>query len=139
MISPDIAVRLRAAGLAWRPVRGDRFAILDRDLDDEVFVLSDMTIEIHDTPQGQVVGFNGTVEWALDDIEKDDALWLPAEDRLRELLGGTFRRLDRGSAGYRVVTEVTGREHVAEAAEAADAYGLALLHLIEGEPEPAPA
>lgn len=130
MISLDLAIRLRDAGLAWKPAPGDRFAIPDRDLDDDVFVLSNMTIEVHELPEGQIIGFNGTTEWALDDVEKDEAIWLPREDQLRELLGGTFRGLTRDAAGYLVTIEVLGTRHEFTAAEAADAYGEALLHLI---------
>lgn len=131
MIPLDLAIRLRDAGLAWKPAAGDRFAIPDRDLDDDVFVLSNMTIEVHEVPEGQIIGFNGTTEWALDDVEKDEAIWLPREDQLRELLGGTFRRLERDGADYRVTTEVLGATHEFVAAEAAAAYGDALLHLIQ--------
>ncbi|MDQ7910518.1 pilus assembly protein CpaE [Phytohabitans sp. ZYX-F-186] len=130
MISLDLATRLRDAGLAWKPATGDRFAIPDRDLDDDVFVLSNMTIEVHELPEGQIIGFNGTTEWALDDVEKDEAIWLPREDQLRELLGGTFRRLERDSADYRVTIEVLGAAHEFAAGEAAEAYGKALLHLV---------
>ena len=45
-----MAQQLKEAGLAWKPAPGDRFAIPERDLDDEVFVLSNMTIEVHDLP-----------------------------------------------------------------------------------------
>jgi hypothetical protein len=131
VIPLDLAIRLRVAGLAWKPAAGDRFAIPDRDLDDDVFVLSNMTIEVHELPEGQIIGFNGTTEWALDDVEKDEAIWLPREDQLRELLGGTFRRLERDAAGYRVTTEVLGATHEFAAPNAAEAYGEALLHLIQ--------
>ncbi|WP_173078491.1 pilus assembly protein CpaE [Phytohabitans rumicis] len=131
MISLDQAGRLREAGLAWKPAAGDRFAIPDRDLDDDVFVLSNMTIEVHELPEGQIIGFNGTTEWALDDVEKDEAVWLPREDQLRELLGGTFRRLDRTPGGYQVTIELLGSTYDFDAAEPAEAYGEALLHLVK--------
>jgi hypothetical protein len=130
VIPLDLAIRLRDAGLTWKPAAGDRFAIPDRDLDDDVFVLSNMTIEVHEAPEGQIIGFNGTTEWALDDVEKDEAIWLPREDQLRDLLGGTFRGLVRTPAGYRVTTEVAGAARDFEAAEPAEAYGEALLQLI---------
>ncbi len=131
MIPLRLAARLRDAGLVWKPAPGDRFAIPDRDLDDEIFVLSNMTIEIHELPDGTIIGFNGTTEWALDDLEKDEAIWLPREDQLRELLGGTFRRLERTDDGYRVVANVGGEvtEFPAETPE--EAYGYALLRLVE--------
>ena len=131
MISVDLATRLRRAGLVWHPSPGDRFAIPDRGLDDEVFVLSNMTIEVHDLPEGPTIGFNGTVEWALDDVAKEEAIWLPHEAQLRDLLGGTFRRLERTAAGHTVVAVIDGAEAVFTAEDPADAYGSALLRLIQ--------
>lgn len=130
MIPLDLAARLREAGLVWKPRAGDRFAIPDRDLDDDVFVLSNMTIEVHDLPEGEIIGFNGTTEWALDDVEKEEAIWLPREDQLRELLSGTFQSLVRVGDRYRVTVDFSGAEMGFEAAEPAEAYGEALLALI---------
>jgi hypothetical protein len=132
MVPIDLAIRLRDAGLAWRPAPGDRFAVPDRGLDDEVFVVSNMTIEVHEVPEGTLIGFNGTTEWALDDLDKDEAVWLPREDQLRELLGAGFQRLDRVDGGYRVVTaagEFTGNS-------AEEAYGHAVLRLVGGPEDP---
>src|SRR3954462_9750552 len=108
MIGVQLAQQLKEAGLDWKPALGDRFAIPDRDLDDEVFVLSHMTIEVYTMPEGRVIGFNGTTEWALDDVEIDQALWLPREDQLRDLLGGTFRSLRRSASGFVVESELMG-------------------------------
>ena len=72
MIGVQVARQLREAGLVWKPRPGDRFAIPDRDLDEDVFVLSNMTIEVYAVPDGQVIGFNGTTEWALDDLPVAD-------------------------------------------------------------------
>ena len=130
MIGLQLAHELRLAGLVWKPAAGDRFAIPDRDMDDDVFVLSDMTIEVHDLPEGPVIGFNGTTEWALDDLGKDEAIWLPREDQLRALLGGTFRGLSRTQGGYAVEIALGGEPLVFEADEPEPAYGRALLHLI---------
>jgi hypothetical protein len=134
MISTDLAVRLRRAGLAWQPSPGDRFVIPDRGLDDEIFVLSNMTIEVHELPDGPTIGFNGTVEWALDDVAKDEAVWLPAEEQLRDLLGDAFRRLERVESGFRVLIELAGTETALVAGRAADAYGAALLRLLASRP-----
>jgi hypothetical protein len=129
VIPLDLAARLREAGVAWSPVPGDRFTVPDRGID-EVFVLSNMTIQVYELPKGSVIGFNGTTEWALDDVEKDEAIWLPAEAQLRELLGAAFRRLDRVGDAFQVTTTVAGtdRAFLADTAEAA--YGEALLHLL---------
>ena len=88
MIALDLALALRDAGLRWSPQRGDRFVLPHREMDEDVFVLSDMTVEVHEFPNGRVIGFNGVTEWALDSVEQHEALWLPAEHQLRELLAG---------------------------------------------------
>ena len=101
MISRPLALRLREAGLVWRPAAGDRFQFLSQDMEatgTDVFTVSDMTIEAHAYPTGTVLGFNGTTEWALDSIAIEEALWLPREDQLREALKGTFERLERDEA-----------------------------------------
>lgn len=126
MIPFALAATLRDAGLAWKPAAGDRFAIPDRGLDDEVFVVSNMTIEVHDFPEGAVIGFNGTVEWALDDVSKDEAVWLPREDQLREMFGEQFRSLERLGDGYRVTIGTSGYD----GGSPEEAYGLALLELL---------
>jgi hypothetical protein len=130
VIGVQLAQRLREAGLTWKPALGDRFAIPDRDLDDEVFVLSNMTIQVHSVPEGRVIGFNGTTEWALDDLELEEAIWLPREDQLRELLGGTFRGLRRDAAGFEVTMELLGEERRFDGPSAEEAYAGALLHLL---------
>jgi hypothetical protein len=126
----DLARELKESGLRWRPATGDRFAIPDRDLDDEIFVLSTMTIEVHELPDGPVLGFNGTTEWALDDVEKEEAIWLPAEDQLRALLGDTFRVLRRAEDGFRVTISLLGSEVDFTDPDPATAYARALLHLL---------
>ena len=130
MIGLHVAQQLKDAGLAWKPAPGDRFAIPDRDLDDEVFVLSNMTIQIYQLPEGRVIGFNGTTEWALDDLEIEEALWLPREDQLRELLGGTFRSLHRSPSGYDVTTALLGEDRVFSGPTPEEAYAAALSHLL---------
>ncbi|MGX6602334.1 pilus assembly protein CpaE [Micromonosporaceae bacterium Da 78-11] len=130
MIGVQLAQQLKEAGLAWKPGLGDRFAIPDRDLDDETFVLSNMTIEVYAVPDGRVIGFNGTTEWAMDDVELDETIWLPREDQLRELLGGTFRTLSRSSSGYEVRIELLESSDVFTAGTPEEAYAAALLHLL---------
>lgn len=130
MIGVQLAGQLKESGLVWKPALGDRFAIPDRDLDDEVFVLSNMTIQVQNLPEGQVIGFNGTTEWALDDVEIEEAIWLPREDQLRELLGGTFRELGREGDGYEVRIDLLGERRRFAAGTAEEAYAGALLHLL---------
>ena len=130
MIGVQVAQQLKDSGLVWKPAPGDRFAIPDRDLDDEIFVLSNMTIEVYTVPDGRVIGFNGTTEWAMDDVEIDEALWLPRENQLRELLGGTFRSLRRSADAYDVEMSLLGEDRVFTAPTPEEAYAAALLHLL---------
>jgi hypothetical protein len=133
MISIELARHLRDRGLRWMPARGDRFVVGGRDMDEDVFVLSDMTVELHHLPDGDLIGFNGTTEWALDAVEPDDALWLPGESQLRELLGGSFVRLERREDRWHVHLRVSDEEHEVSAPDTAEAYGLALAYLITGD------
>jgi hypothetical protein len=126
MISLELAEKLAAAGLAWEPSRGDHFVLPHREMDEQVFVLSDMTIEVHQFPAGEVIGFNGTVEWALDSIERHEALWLPREDQLREALGDAFVSLVRVPDGFRC--DLVGASATGSTCE--EAYGLALLAVL---------
>jgi hypothetical protein len=127
----ELALKLRDAGLRWTPSAGDRFVLPHREMDDDVFVLADMTIEVHRFPTGPVIGFNGVTEWALDSIRQEEALWLPSEAQLRDLLGGLFARLERLPGGPFVVTLALPdgpRSH--REATAADAYAVALLEVM---------
>ncbi|MEU7902822.1 pilus assembly protein CpaE [Actinoplanes sp. NPDC049118] len=126
----QVAQQLRDAGLIWKPGPGDRFAIPDRDLDDAVFVLSEMTIEVYHGREGRLIAFNGTTEWALDDVELDEALWLPHEGQLRELLGGTLRALRREETGWEVEITLLGEDRTFRARTPEEAYARALLYLL---------
>jgi hypothetical protein len=123
-----LARRLRDAGLRWQPRAGDAFVIPDRGMDDDVFYLSDMTIDVHELPQGTVLGFNGTVEWALDSVEQRHALWLPSESQLRTALGDQLVALLREADSWRVGL-ADGASF--DGATAEEAYGLAVLHRLE--------
>ena len=128
MISIDLARRLRDAGLEWYPADGDRFYIPDRDLDEHIFSISEMTVDVRQVQGGRQIAFNGAVEWALDAIMEREVVWLPAESQLRVLLGDTFVALQRDAAGYHCMT---GNDATFSAPVAADAYGLALLEHLE--------
>lgn len=126
MIPLYLAKALRGAGLTWTPARGDRFVVRDRDMDEQVFVVSDMTVEVHRLPLGTVIGFNGTVEWALDDVDLDEAIWLPREDQLRDRLGPAFTRLELLSGAWLV----TSHGRTFRGADPEEAYGRAVLDLL---------
>jgi len=128
MLSFELALRLREAGLRWEPRSGDRFVLQGPEMIDDVFVLANMVADVHHFNESQVIGFNGTTEWALDSVSKEDTLWLPDEEQLRQRLGVEFVRLERDGDTFRVLL----RSGVSVQGAAADeAYALALLELIE--------
>ncbi len=134
MISTELAVALKSAGLVWHPLSGDRFQLDEPEFEADVFTVSEMTIEPREYPTGQLLAFNGTTEWALDSVALEDALWLPHEHQLRELLRGAFRALRRLEDTHEV--EIALRSAEAEEVlrfehpEPADAYALALLEML---------
>jgi hypothetical protein len=135
MISTELAIALREAGLVWHPASGDRFQLDEPEFDADVFTVSEMTIEPREYPTGKLLAFNGTTEWALDSVALEDALWLPHEHQLRELLRGAFRALRRLPDSHEV--EIAVRRDgapdevlVFEHPEPADAYALAVLELL---------
>ena len=135
MIALELARALRTAGLRWKPESGDRFTLLEAEAAGDVFTVSEMTVEAHVYPSGTVLGFNGTTEWALDSVALEDAVWLPREDQLRRLLGGTFRALrtegpDEVEPHFEVDAVFRGEPRTFAAATAADAYGEAVLALV---------
>jgi len=135
MITTEMAVELARRGLPWKPASGDRFHVPDRDLDEEVFVVSGMSIEFSDLPSGTEMRFNGTVEWALDSIAQREVVWLPREDQLRAALGDRFLRLESVTGGYAVVLadpSLAGGEARHVDIDAERAYGRALLSVLPG-------
>lgn len=131
MITSRLARALREAGLRWQPRSGDSFRIDSGEFDDETFTVSEMTIEPHEFDTGTILGFNGTTEWALDSVAVENALWLPREDQLRELLGSTFHALTRrGDGGYRVQCGRGPSRSTFDAGDAESAYALAVLGAI---------
>jgi hypothetical protein len=133
MISVELALRLREAGLEWTPASGDRFVIPGREMDADVFVVSELTIDVHQAPTGPLIRFNGTTEWALDSVPQEAVVWLPHEGQLREALGSRFRRLEPIGDGFAVVVDGVGgagERHVDVDAERA--YARALLSVLGG-------
>ncbi len=111
MITTELAVELSREGLPWQPANGDRFMIPRTDMERDVFLLSDMTIEVERLAVGGgLVKFNGTTEWALDSIEQGEVVWLPREDQLRHALGDAFSSLARVYDSWVVTVEAGGEE-----------------------------
>lgn len=127
-----MAQQLKAAGLRWQPTLNDFFAVPDVGLDERLFVLGDMmaTLEVRDG--WPAITFNGVVEWALDYVLAMDALWMPTETQIRDLLAAQLTpnaelTLTRSPAGYtcRIGRPTDPEEYSTD--RAADAYARALL------------
>jgi hypothetical protein len=138
MISLELAQQLKKAGLVWKASNHDFFAIPDRGMDDRIFVITDMMAHL-DLLQGwPVITFHGTAEWALDYIVTTEVVWLPTEGQLRQELENLLR--DEVEKALRLWWE-NGRYHsqiqhqneslTFDAATASDAYGRAILHILE--------
>jgi hypothetical protein len=123
-------MRLRAAGLVWRPARFDFFHIPDRNLDDQVFVVADLSVDVQRLADGiAAITFNGAVEWSLDYILQQDVVWLPSETVIRERLGSHLRSLEPAGDGFRCTVEDPEGNPSFDAPTAADAYAEAWLWL----------
>jgi hypothetical protein len=132
MISYELAWQLRDAGLEWRPVERDIFALPGRELDGQVFVVSSLSALIQMYNGYPVVAFQGTAEWALDYVMLTEVLWLPQEHQLREALElllapGASLSLSRTPAGYRCEIGLAGEPRAFSGPDADSAYGQALL------------
>lgn len=127
MISVALARQLLATGVLWQPRPGDRFVIDREALTGDVFWISELTIELHHWGDTSVLGFNGTTEWALDSVDLDQALWLPREDQLRELLGDRLASLRHDAPGWTV--RLTDGSKTSDA-DVETAYARALLAVV---------
>lgn len=138
MLSLILAKELKAAGLAWTPAQNDFFAVTDRGLDENVFVISNMTVLVELVKGQLAVTFHGTAEWALDHVLVADLVWLPTETQLRELLEQRLLgepepvlQLTSTADGYWCEIRWQGERLLFEAFGAAEAYAKALLHVLQ--------
>lgn len=130
MITVQLARDLLAAGVLWQPAAGDRFVIDAELLTEEIFWISHLTVEVHHYGGQSVLGFNGTTEWALDSVTLDQALWLPREDQLRELLGDRLESVQRLDDGWEITYAVRpGYVQSVHDADLECAYARAVLSL----------
>jgi hypothetical protein len=138
MITLALARKLKEAGLVWHTNIHDFFAIPDRDMDNRVFVLSDMMVTMELLRGWPAVVFHGTAEWAQDYLLTHEAVWLPTESQLREQLeaelavrNGRFHQLVRAENGYSCELILANNPLNFAAESASEAYGQALLHLLQ--------
>ncbi len=133
MLSPELAYRLKVAGLNWQPGLYDFFWIPDRALDERVFVISDMQANLELYRGLPVVTFHGVAEWALDYIMEQEVVWIPTEEQLRERLGRLADSLmltQQANGECTCTTEKEGRKYSFNGPDGSNAYGEALLFLL---------
>jgi len=136
VISSELALRLKQAGLAWQPVERDFFMMPEHNLDEQVFVVSALPALVQNFHSEMSITFHGSIEWALDYVLLSEAVWLPAETQMRALLSDAIGvdaplRLDRTAVGYRVQIASDADLLDFDASDAENAYALALLHVLE--------
>lgn len=138
MISLQLAVQLKEAGLVWHTSVHDFFAIPDRDMDGRLFVLSDMMVTMELLRGWPAVVFHGTAEWAQDYLLTHEAVWMPTESQLRDQLeeeltarNGRFHQLLRLADGYECKVLLADEPVTFTAVSPSEAYGLALLQLLQ--------
>ncbi|MGH2537426.1 MAG: pilus assembly protein CpaE [Candidatus Promineifilaceae bacterium] len=140
MLSLELALVLRAAGLAWKPALHDFFVVPNSELEGRLFVISDLMADVEQVVSGQTIAFNGAVEWSLDTIMLSEVVWMPTEAQLREHLQASLLAEEQPAVilasfndGYHCQISHQGGVHRFEGVEASEAYGLALLFLLGQE------
>jgi hypothetical protein len=140
MISLTLARQLKSAGLIWKASSNDFFAIPDRGMDERLFVLSDMQAQLDLFRGWPVVTFHGTAEWALDYILTSEVVWMPREEQLRETIlaylpGGSGSKVSlyTSDGSYTCTIQWQEKRKLFRADSAGDAYGSALLYILENE------
>lgn len=132
MVSTALAQQLKDAGLQWQPQLHDFFMVPEVGMEDRVFVVSDLMAQVEVLHGWPAITFVGAVEWALDYVLRDDALWLPSDDQLRGLLltelGDSAEfTLRTDPIGCTCIIETGEATLTFDGASAGDAYARALL------------
>lgn len=135
MISLQLAQELKKAGLVWKTSIHDFFAIPDRDMDDKLFVISDLMVTMEILKGWPAMTFHGTAEWAADYIWTHDVIWMPTESQLREELERLLPEnsnlcLRKIENQYLCEWQDEQRPYSVNAPTAPEAYAQALLQIL---------
>lgn len=132
MLALSLAKQLKDAGLQWQPQLHDAFVIPDRGLDERPFVITEVLAYIEQLWGSPMVTFHGTAEWALDYVLQTEAVWIPSESQLRELMIEQVAdfSLVHTADGYECHFVLRGQAYTYRARDACDAYGSALLQVL---------
>ena len=138
MVSLEMALRLKEFGLDWKPNLHDFFSIPNTAVENRVFVVSDMMVDVQRLYGRQMITFNGAVEWSLDYITIAEALWRPTEAQIRSMLreqlqGKSSPSISLESSDQRYTCRITygGKPLAFEAKIASDAYARAYAFLLK--------
>ncbi|MBK8987798.1 MAG: hypothetical protein IPM39_17305 [Chloroflexi bacterium] len=139
MLSLALAIELKTAGLIWKPTENDFFAVPGSDLDDRIFVLSDMMAAQTTLRGWPAITFHGASEWAMDYILLSEVVWIPTEEQIRQELVFMLDRVEPNTH-LTLTLQTDGRYHLTTnfqeqtltfaAPTAAEVYGRALLHIL---------
>lgn len=142
MISIETALKLRKAGLDWQPENYDFFAIPDTELNYRIFAITDMMAGMEVLQGLNAITFHGAVEWALDFVWREEVVWMPREEQLREQLSNLLAaqphpryRLVTTAEGYACQLTLDGTERTFQDGNASEAYAAAILALTAEEVE----
>ncbi len=119
------------------PTLHDFFAIPDREMDERVFVVSDVMTYVERRQSGLAITFHGALEWALDYVMVTEVLWMLSETQVREELERYLVDQPRPALtltstldGYRCEMQYKDQTLAFEAFGASDAYAQALLYIL---------
>jgi hypothetical protein len=138
MISLAKAIALKQVGLEWRPYTNDFFAIPERDLDDRIFVISDMLAMVDVIQNMQFISFQGASEWALDSLVTEETVWMPRDDQLLSALEAALISkgyyslfLKSDIVGYVLQIQTGGEKIVFSGKRVSEVYADALLDILK--------
>jgi hypothetical protein len=138
MITMEMARQLKTAGLQWNPALFDTFGIPDRNLDDKIFVISDMLVTSEVLGGLPIVSFQGAAEWALDYMFTTEIVWIPNERQLRQRLevallegGRPEVHLNTSLSGCRLECIYNSQPVILEGADLEELYARALMYILD--------
>lgn len=135
MIICEFVVVLRDVGFVWNFVEGDcfQFDLFDEvefEVEVEVFMVSEMMIEVWQMLSGMDLVFNGMIEWVFDVVMFVDVVWLFWEDQLCEFFCGIFCVLVCLDDIFCVDVEIFGVLVFFEYLDFLEVYGCVFLEFI---------
>lgn len=138
MIPLQLAYDLKKAGLVWKAGMHDFFAIPEHDMDERIFVITDVMAYLELLQGWPVVTFHGTAEWGLDYIFSHEVVWMPTEEQLRTELVNLlkqnntfFLQLTLLADGYSCQIQLQDQPDTFTAPTAVECYALALLQMLK--------